>query len=205
LVAEERIERPEKRSVESASIQVGSRRDDDLVRSALSSREALESLCEQYIPKIYSYILRRVGGVEDAEDITSTVFEKVLANLDGFDSRKASFATWIYRIATNCVTDFYRSRGRKREVSLEEEQASASLASEDGLDGLHSYMALLELMKQLSPKYQEALALRYFAELSVNEVAESLEISETAASKRILRGLDSLRKLASGGPLEELM
>lgn len=205
LMREERIKSPKERQRDFKLIPGEPRPDDALVRRALTSPEALEELCGLYIPKIYSYVLRRVASVEDAEDITSTVFEKVLANLSKFDGRKASFATWIYRIATNCVTDFYRARGRKKEAPLEDAQAGASASSDGEIEGLHSYMALLGLMTQLPPKYQEALALRYFAEMSVIEVAEALEITETAASKRILRGLDGMRKLAGAGPLEELM
>ena len=59
--------------------------------------------------------MKRVGNVQDAEDITSIVFEKVVSNLASFDESRASFTTWIYRIAMNSVTDFYRSRGRRKE------------------------------------------------------------------------------------------
>jgi DNA-directed RNA polymerase specialized sigma24 family protein len=83
-----------------------------LVREAATSVDALERLCDHYIPKIYNFILKRVGSVPDAEDITSITFEKVIVNLGSFDETRASFTTWIYKIAANSVTDFYRSRGR---------------------------------------------------------------------------------------------
>lgn len=204
---EERIKGPEEKAIRFTVIPGELRPEDTLAKEALASPEALERLCDLYIPKIYGYVLRRVGTVADAEDITSTVFEKVIANLGAFDENRASFATWIYRISTNCLTDFYRARGRKRETSLEEAHSGTSLeyASGGDFEGLHSYMALVELMGRLPRKYQEALALRYFAGMSVGEVADTLEITETAASKRILRGLEGLRKMARGGALEELL
>lgn len=178
---------------------------DRLVHEALTSPDALESLCSHYVPRIYNYVLRRVGRVQDAEDITSTVFEKVIGNLESFDESRASFSTWIYRIATNTVTDQYRSRSRKKESSLDDDVVEAGLAGEAGLERTDLYIGLLELLERLPVKYREAVALRYFAEMRVQEVAETLGITESAASKRILRGLDELKRLASGGPLEELL
>lgn len=177
----------------------------ELAREAARSPKALEQLCDHYVPKIYNFILKRVANTQDAEDLTSVVFEKVIVNLEAFDESRASFTTWIYRIATNSVTDFYRSRGRKRELSLDDESGTEIVLVSDGLDNADLYMALVDLMKQLAPKYQEALALRYFAGLRVQEVAETLQITESAASKRVLRGLEEMKRLAEGGPLDELL
>jgi len=178
---------------------------ESLVRQAASSPDALERLCDHYIPKIYNFILKRVGSVPDAEDITSITFEKVIVNLGSFDETRASFTTWIYKIAANSVTDFYRSRGRRKESSLDDEVAGAIAGDVDELERADLYMVLVDLMKQLPPKYAEALSMRYFAGMRVQEVAEALGITESAASKRILRGLEDLRKLAEGGPLDRLI
>jgi len=176
-----------------------------LVREAMTSAEALEQICGLYVPKIYNFILKRVGNVQDAEDVTSVVFEKVVVNLATFDDTKASFTTWIYRIATNSVTDFFRSKGRRRESSLDDGTALERASEGDDLDRADVCMVLLDLLKQLPPKYQEAVTLRYFGGLRVQEVAEALGITESAASKRILRGLDELKRLSQGGPLDKLM
>ncbi|MBU4193705.1 MAG: sigma-70 family RNA polymerase sigma factor [Actinobacteria bacterium] len=178
---------------------------DSLVQEAQGSPEALEWICDYYIPRIYNYVLKRVGRVQDAEDVTSIVFEKVLLNLGSFDGAKASFSTWIYRIATNCVTDFYRSGGRRKEIPLEEVRAGRSHLADADIERVDLSMALVELLRELPSKYQEALALRYFAGMRVQEVAEALGITEGAASKRILRGLDELKELAAAGPLGSLL
>lgn len=200
-----RIKEPEKENKGDARFQEDKARESLLVSEAVSSPEALEELCDLYIPKIYGYVLKRVGKVPEAEDITSTVFEKVLVNLRSFDGNKASFSTWIYRIAMNCITDYYRVRGRKKELSIEDDPSSRALTADSGLERLDTYMVLVEMLRELPSKYQEALTLRYFGGMSVLEVAEVLDISETAASKRILRGLDRLRKKADGGPIQEMI
>lgn len=178
---------------------------DSLVQEARDSPEALERVCDYYIPKIYGYVLKRVGRVQDAEDVTSTVFEKVLLNLGSFDGSKASFSTWIYRIATNCVTDFYRSGGRRKETPLEEVKAERRHLVDADIERVDVSMVLVELLSKLPRKYQEAIALRYFAGMKVQEVAEVLGVTESAASKRILRGLDELKRLAAEGPAGNLL
>lgn len=178
---------------------------DSLAAEALTSPEALEELCGKYAPRMYSYVLKRVGGVQDAEDVTSLVFEKVIGNLGSFDESRASFSTWIYRIATNCITDYYRSRGRRKEAPIEDELTGGVAAAGSDLERVDLHIALLDLLQQLPAKYREAIALRYFAQMRVLEVARTLNITESAASKRILRGLEELRVLSRGGPLEELL
>ena len=178
---------------------------DSLAAEALASPEALEELCDHYAPRIYSYVLKRVGRVQDAEDLTSLVFEKVIGNLGSFDKSRASFSTWIYRIATNCITDYYRSRGRRKEDPIEDEAPGGVAAADSDLERMELHVALLDLLQQLPAKYRDAIALRYFAQMRVLEVARALNITESAASKRILRGLDELRALSRGGPLEELL
>ncbi len=197
----ERIQGPEeKRAI---LYPVRERPDEWLVEEAAASDEALDRLCDYYIPKIYGYVLRRVGRVQDAEDITSTVFEKVLSNLDTFDARKASFSTWIYRIALNSITDHWRARGRRKESLLEDEMVPAGVG-DGGIEDMDAYVALIELLRSLPDKYQEAVTLRYFGEMSVAEVARALGITETAASKRILRGLEEMRKRSSGSALKTM-
>ncbi|HEY5493663.1 MAG TPA: sigma-70 family RNA polymerase sigma factor, partial [Candidatus Anoxymicrobiaceae bacterium] len=105
----------------------------------------------------------------------------------------------------NSVTDFYRSKGRRKESSLDDDAAGAVADEGDELERADLYMVLIDLMKKLPPKYAEALSMRYFAGMRVQEVAVTLGITESAASKRILRGLEGLRQLAEGGPLDRLI
>jgi len=194
-VAEERINESEKETERLKGEDALHESIEELALRAVEEPSALEKLCEIYINRIYGYVLKRIGNVEDAEDITSVVFEKVIANLDSYDSRKASFSTWIYKIAINCITDYYRSRGRKKEDLSEEVPTQLLSVSEDFIDNFNSYLYIIELLHKLPRKYQEAVTLRYFGGMKVGEVAETLGITETAASKRILRGLEKLKKL----------
>jgi len=185
--------------------QAGMAYEEALVGEALTSPDALEGMCGLYVPRIYNYVLRRVGRVEDAEDITSIVFEKVLLNLKTYDSDRASFSTWIFRIAINSINDFYRSARRKKETTLEEAALIDRPCTDSELERFDLYLTLTGLMQRLSVKYQEVLTLRYFGDMKVSEMAETLGISETAASKRLVRGLEQLMKLAEDSQLREFL
>src|SRR5450759_1516427 len=101
--------------------------------------------------------------------------------------------------------EVHRSKGRRRESPLEDEPAPEAFRAKDDLERADLYMVLVALVEQLPLKYQQAVSLRYFMGLRVQEVAETLGITESAASKRILRGLDELKRLAEGGPLDSLL
>ena len=78
-----------------------------------------EEIFIQYHDKIEYYIYRKVSDKYVAEDLTSVVFMKVYDKLSGYDSSKASVATWIYTIANNTVIDYYRTH-KVHEVIPEE-------------------------------------------------------------------------------------
>lgn len=85
------------------------------------NKEAAGILVERYYREIYSYVYRQMGNREDAMDITQEIFIAILQGIGSFQEKKASFRTWAYRVASNKITDYYRSsgyRGRGREVAF---------------------------------------------------------------------------------------
>ena len=78
------------------------------------SREAAEHLIGVYYDEIYRFVYRQTGSREDALDLTQSIFIAALRSLPGYRAVKASFRTWLYRIAANKVID---ARRRARRVS----------------------------------------------------------------------------------------
>ena len=72
----------------------------------ITAPRGFEAMYREYFPKIYNYIFYRILSKEDTEDIVSEIFTKTARSADAFDSQKASFNTWIYRIAKNVLIDF---------------------------------------------------------------------------------------------------
>ena len=88
-----------------------------LVEEAKKNSQAFSILYEEYYSKIFGYILKRVSDVELAQDITSETFIKALEKIWSFKWRGISFSSWIYRIASNEIVNFYRKK--KVIISLE--------------------------------------------------------------------------------------
>lgn len=95
--------------------------DEKLVRKILEDkdRQSAEILVEKYYKKIYKEIYLKTSDNELAKDLTQETFIQILKNLHQFDSGKASFKTWIVRIATNKVIDYMRSRQHKELIMTE--------------------------------------------------------------------------------------
>ena len=169
-------------------------RERKLVEQAKESINAFSELYDHYLPKIYRYVLNRVGNKEVAEDLTSKIFLKALQNLDRFEYT-ISFSSWIYRIAHNTVIDFYRTN-RKYVVSIEsiEYLLKSDSKTERPAEQADLSRKMLSLLKQLPKSYQEVLSLRFFEEQSNEEIAEILDCSTNNVGVKIHRALKAFRK-----------
>ena len=85
-------------------------RDTKLIRDILrrGSKTAADELIRTYYDEIYIYTFRQCSNKDEALDLTQNIFIAALGSLPSFDSKKASFRTWLYRIATNKVIDLRR-------------------------------------------------------------------------------------------------
>ncbi len=179
---------------------------DKLVLEARDDPEAFGRLYDIYYPRILGHIAMRVGNVDDTEDLTEQVFEKLLLGIKRYDPDRGSFDTWIYQITNNTLVDFYRRRGRQRRLELEEAQKLLQYDEPEGaVDNTRRYLKLMDLMRELPPSYQEILSLRFIDGKSIEEIAEILGYSREYTPVKVFRALKALRKLASKrGLLEEL-
>src|SRR5512136_2831053 len=144
------------------------------VRQAQKSPDAFAQLYDQYYPRIFGYVLRRSANLEAAQDITSETFLKALGKLWQFQWRSVSFSSWLYKIATNEVRQYFRKAEYKKSVSLEElkEQGFELLSPHDpenelieAQEKLEQHQEFLEVQQRivrLPDKYQEVITLRFF-------------------------------------------
>lgn len=176
----------------------------ELVERARWDAEAFGKLYDQYYSQIFGYVLKRVANIETAQDITSEVFFKALKNLRQFRWQNISLSFWLYRIATNQITDYFR-RGKHRMFSLEEisDPIVASnpsveaelLRGEEELRRHEDFLILHESITKLPFKYQEVITLRYFENRQIKDIAEILGKHEGTIKSWLHRGLEKLREL----------
>jgi RNA polymerase sigma-70 factor (ECF subfamily) len=174
---------------------VGPGGDPDLedVRAAQGDRAAFAILYRRYVDRVYGYAFYLLGDHHDAEDATERTFLAALAAIDGFRDTGASFRSWLFRIAHNQVANALRSRGRRRDDSLDrvlEPVSSTDPAAEVTAadDARHVRAALATL----ADDRRQVLILRCVDGLSAREIADVLGRSEGAVrvlQHRALRDL----------------
>ena len=166
------------------------------------SRQAADKLVRAYYDEMYRFAYRQLGHKEEALDLTQTIFLAAFRALPSFDSRKASFRTWLYRIAAHKAIDC-RRKVRGNVLPLEETEVpdqpdfSAQVQDRDLLDRLEAYVA------QMDSDTQAVYRLRLYGERTFPEIAAILGQPETAVKTRYYRLMARLRKeFGSYGTLE---
>ena len=153
-------------------------------------------LYESYFKRIFLFVHRRVGNKEITADLTSQIFLKALTNIKKYESRGLPFSAWLFRIALNECSNFFRKTKRDRWVSLD--SATVGDLYED-LTADHNAEELLArlpaLLQKLSADDLQVIELRYFEQRPFKEVGEILGITETHAKVRVYRILDKMKKM----------
>lgn len=154
----------------------------------------IDEIYAQYYDKVLGYINRKIGNLTVAEDLCSDVFLKVVEKLDTFDETKASLSTWLYTIARNRVTDYFRTRRVFDEVP---ETLSAEGSVEDSLLNSELLETLAAALEDMEERQRDIIILRYYSGLSLKEIAERLRISYAYVKVLQNKALASLRKSLS--------
>jgi RNA polymerase sigma-70 factor (ECF subfamily) len=168
-----------------------------LVEAAQRDPTRFAELYEINFERVYAFIARRVGDRDAAEDLTSEVFHKALANLRRFEWRGVPFAAWLLRIAGNAVAD--RAGRAGKEVAVDDppelgEEASVLV----DLEEVEHRARLFRLVDDLPADQRHVIAMRFAEEKSIREIAESLGRTEGAVKQLQFRGLQSLRAKVKG-------
>lgn len=174
--------------------------DSELVRRAKEEREAFEALYSKYLRKVYTYVYYRVGNVDDAEDITESVFLHALVHLERYQDRGIPFSAWLLRIAHNLVANWHRSGKRRRMVDLDgaEPLHDPSPSPDENMEREEEVEALRAALRELPEERQQALILRYAEGLKHKEIGEIMGRSTGAVKVLVHRSLISLHRSLSG-------
>jgi len=156
-------------------------------------REAFRLLFETHKDKVYSIALYFFGGdAVLASDITQQVFLKLFTRITQF-RHESEFTTWLYRLTTNTCID--EQRRRRRFSPFDEAAAGTPAARAAGVPAAEARFMRLEIadsvrdaIATLKPKLRIAILLKYFEELSYEEIAQVLNCSKGTVASRLNRG-----------------
>jgi RNA polymerase sigma-70 factor (ECF subfamily) len=186
------VRRPAKGSQEEASALPGD--DRLLVEAAKKEPSRFAELYELNFARVYTYIARRVGDRDVAQDLTSDVFHKALASIQSFEWRGVPFAGWLLRIAANMIVD--RSKRSGREVSGQDDLPDPG--TQPNLEEIDQHARLFRLVEQLPPDQRRVIGMRFAEEKSIREIATELGRSEGAVKQLQFRALQNLRDRMEG-------
>ena len=164
-------------------------------QDGVSKADEFSGLYDEYMPKVYRYIYYRVRRQQLTEDLTSEVFEKAFEKYAGYDSRRASFSTWIFTIARNTLIDSYKTSKESRQAPLDEadEIVSNKPGPEETLEDKEERLRLVGCVSELPEREQEIIRLKFGARMNNREISKLMGLSESNVGTILDRSLGKLR------------
>ncbi len=156
---------------------------------ARGGEAALEELLQRYQRPLSAFLWRQTGG-RDVEDLYQETWLRVVRHAARFDPERR-FSTWLFQIGVNLCRDWHRRRPLEpAEITVEPGHAGESVRTEAGIDAER-------LLASLSVEHREVVVLRYYHDLSENDVSRILEIPKGTVKSRMHNALKKLSALVA--------
>src|SRR2546421_7001664 len=166
-------------------------------RARTGDAEAWGELYREYAPAIFRFCRRAMPTREDAEDATMDIFMKLKDKLVQFDQSR-SFAAWLYKVAANHCWDLLRRRKTRQDKETEDlENVPLEHPDPNQLDKLIEQRTSEEVRRaldKLGTRARMALVMRYYADMSYDEIADELGVRRAFVGVVLLRARHELRQ-----------
>jgi RNA polymerase sigma-70 factor (ECF subfamily) len=172
----------------------------DLIQRAKEGdKEAAGELYRRHADDVLRYIQYRVKDPVIAEDLAAEVFLKALEGLPGYQHTGAPFLAWLYRIARARTADYWRKLQRRQESPLMDTLPSRTPSPEELVSTWARLNATLTTLVRLTPDQRQVIILRFFEDMSLAEVAATLDKSVGAVKALQFRALGAMARLLEDG------
>ncbi len=162
---------------------------------------AFTFLLDFYWNEVYGFMLKRTENETDSEDITIETFSKAFDKISTYNP-EFQFNTWLIAIAKNVHIDLLRKKKSSLFIDITDQEdnqaynvADTTPSAEDELITEQNLSQLLQYIKELKPHYQEVIQLRYFQELSYQEISEQLHEPLSNIKIKLLRAKKLLAEI----------
>lgn len=176
-----------------------------LIQLALhkGDQKAYAELLSRYRESVYFMMLRMCNNKDDAEDLTIEAFGRAFKRLEQYTPNFA-FSTWLFKIASNNAIDFLRNKKKTNSLSLDSRMEndegqefsknikSPTLDPEENIIKKQKIDVLRDVVEKLKPRYKELVKMRYYEELSYEEIAAKLELPVGTVKAQLFRARDFL-------------
>ncbi len=177
--------------------------DAELLRRAYElDTDALAAIHDTYYQPLYRYISFRVGDRDTCEDLVSEVFTRLLSTLRQRKSLPGNLRGWLFGVAANVVSDYFRHSYRSQQTTLDEHIMSRDPLPSEIAEQMVTNEELRQAIRKLTPDQQHVLALRFGQNLSLQEVARILGKTEGAVKQLQARAIAALARQMTPGVVE---
>lgn len=160
--------------------------------------EDFASVYARHFSRIHGYVRLRVPREEEAEDVTSAIFEAAFKKFGEYSAERGEVDSWLFGIARKEVSQYFRRQSIRRFIPLDLLPASEQARQEPGPEELAfqgaTYQELRSLFRSLGAREQEVLALKFGGELTNREIARMTGLSESNVGTVAYRALQQLRR-----------
>lgn len=170
--------------------------DEEVIRQYLntSPNDCFETLYNRYVGKVYNRCLSITKDTEKAQDFTHDIFIRMFARLDRFEER-STFSTWLYSISYNYCIDQIRVSKRLETTALADNIDCQSPTTDEAERMEYSLQQLKTAMNTIAPQEAQILRLKYQEGLDVQQIADKLNLRNSAVKMRLKRARDRVRTL----------
>lgn len=166
-----------------------------LERARRLEENALSLLIKKCYPFIFRYLYYRSVTREDAEDLTSEVFVRVVNSIN---RQKGDFPAWLISIAKNLLTDYYRKRGKSVEILLDDVEEPFGDPDQEKKNSLQP-SDIRKILNSLTDEQKDVIILRFIEGNTNEEVARIMNKSIGAVKALQFRALSALREILKRG------
>jgi RNA polymerase sigma-70 factor (ECF subfamily) len=149
--------------------------------------DAFEELVRRLQRRVYGFAYQHLRDLDEANDLTQEIFVKLFRNLTRYDVERP-FEPWFWKLAANTTINYRRKR-----VPVPTDQSSDQAAAGGGSPGPGHDPVLVDALAQLDPAYRLPILLHYYADLPLEQVAQSLNLTVPAIKSRLHRARAMLR------------
>ena len=169
------------------------------IEAAKKDPRAFAPLYNRYYTPIFKFLIKRTADSNLSAELCSQVFLKAMKQVQSYEFRGVPFSSWLFRIASNELGQYYRKTNKKRVVSIEEEYfPEISVEANLNLDGNDDYedlkTALIDTLDELKENDLKIIEMRFFEKRPFKEIAQILDITESNAKMKTYRILERMKK-----------
>jgi RNA polymerase sigma-70 factor (ECF subfamily) len=176
--------------------------DEILMQRVVNNRLVFGVLYQRHVHRVFRYAVVCMGNEQDAQDITAQTFLSVLENAATYTSQ-GKFVPWLMRIARNNIASFYRKQKLTEPLQDVEDKPSLDPMPDDIVDQNLQLERVIPAVRALSSDRAEALTLAIFSQLTINEIAQVMNRSESAIKMLLHRAVHDLQQRLAPQTLEE--